>query len=255
MDSVNGGLGRLLHAALHGHGVCAGREVFKALVYHCLSKNGRAGGAVAGHVVCFGGDLLNKLCAHVLERILQLYLLCDGNAVVCDQRCTEFLIEHNIAALGAEGDLYRICKLIHAALYSLARLFAENYLFCHDISASLFYDSENVALTYNCVFLLIELYLAAAVLADENLFADLDFHLDLVAVNNAAGAYLNDLIYLGLFLCRRRKKDSALGLFLGFGLHKHYSVCQRLEFHHIYLQLNNIQIKNSTELALFCPEC
>ena len=185
----------------------------------------------------------DELRAHVLERILELDLLCDGNTVVGYQRCAELLIEHDVAALGAEGDLNRICKLIHAALNSLACFFAENNLFCHDVSASLFYDSENVALTDDGVFRLIELYLAAAVLADENLFANLNFHFNFVAVNYAAGADLDDFIYLGLFLRRCRKEDTALGLFLGFRLHEHYSVCQRLEFHHIYLQLNNIQTK------------
>ena len=96
---------------------------------------------------------------------------------------------------------------------------------------------------------------AAAVLADENLFADLNFHLYLVAVNYAAGVTSTTSYISGLFLRRCRKEDTALGLFLGFRLHEHHSVCQRLEFHHIYLQLNNIQTKNSTELALFRSEC
>ena len=128
-NCADGGLG---DATLHGHGICARCEVFKTLVYHCLCKHGSAGGAVACDIIRLGGDFLDKLSAHVLERVLKLDLLCDGNAVIGDQRCAELLVEHNIAALGAEGDLNGICKLIYAALNCLAGVFAENNLFCHD---------------------------------------------------------------------------------------------------------------------------
>ena len=46
---------------------------------------------------------LNKLCAHVLESVVQLDLLSDGNTVVGDQRSAELLIQNNIAALRTDA--------------------------------------------------------------------------------------------------------------------------------------------------------
>ena len=57
---------------------------------------------------------LHELRAHVLKRILQLDLLGDGHAVVGDQRSAELLVQHDVAALGAKGDLHGIGQRIDA---------------------------------------------------------------------------------------------------------------------------------------------
>ena len=57
-----------------------------------------------------GGDFLHQLRAHVLKGVFQLDLLGDGHAVVGDQRSAELLVENDVAALGAEGDLDGISK-------------------------------------------------------------------------------------------------------------------------------------------------
>ena len=62
-------------------------------------------------------------------------------------------------------------------------------------------NCKNIALTNDGVVNIVKLNLAAAVLANENLIADLNFHLYLVAVNNAAGADFDYFINFGLFLC------------------------------------------------------
>ena len=62
--------------------------------------------------------------AHVLERIVELNLLGDGHAVVGDQRSAELLVENDVAALGAEGDLHGIGQSIDADFKRLAGLFA-----------------------------------------------------------------------------------------------------------------------------------
>ena len=133
LDGLDSGCGGLLDALSHNHGVCAGCEVLQTFVDHRLCEHGCTGGAVACDVVGLGGDFLDELCAHVLKRILQLDFLCDGHAVVGDQRSAELLVEHYVATLGAEGYFDGICKLVHAMLNSLARVFAVNYLFSHDI--------------------------------------------------------------------------------------------------------------------------
>ena len=67
-------------------------------------------------------------------------------------------------------------------------------------SAGLFYDRQNVALTDDSVLLAVHLDLGAGVLAGDDLLALLDLHLDFLAINDAAGADLDDLRYLRLFL-------------------------------------------------------
>src|SRR5207253_5205818 len=62
------------------------------------------GGAVTGHVVGLGRHLAQQLRTGVLPGVLELNLADDGDAVVGDGRRTELLLEHHVAALGAEGD-------------------------------------------------------------------------------------------------------------------------------------------------------
>jgi len=70
-----------------------------------LTDDSGGGCAVTGDVVGLGGDLLGELRADVLERVVQLDVLGDGDAVVGDRRRAELLLEDDVAALGAEGDL------------------------------------------------------------------------------------------------------------------------------------------------------
>ena len=124
VDGCHGSVHSLSHALLHNDGIGAGSQVLQALPDHGLSQQGGGGGAIAGHIVSLGGNLPHQLSAHVLEGIVQLDLLGDGHAVVGDQRRTELLIQHHIAALGAQGDLYGIGQLIDAGLQSLPGLVA-----------------------------------------------------------------------------------------------------------------------------------
>src|SRR6267154_928057 len=65
-------------------------------------EHGRGGGAVAGRVGRLGGDFAHHLGAHVLELVLKLDFLGDGDAVLGAAGCAERLVEHDVAALGAE---------------------------------------------------------------------------------------------------------------------------------------------------------
>ena len=47
-------------------------------------------------------------------------------------RRAELLVEHDVAALGAEGDLDGVGQRVDAALERAARLFVEFNLLCHD---------------------------------------------------------------------------------------------------------------------------
>ena len=60
-------------------------------------------------------DLAHHLRAHVLERILEVDLLGDGDAVLGDRGRAELLVEDDVASLGAERDLDRVGELVDAA--------------------------------------------------------------------------------------------------------------------------------------------
>ena len=97
------GLGGLVEAALHLHRVGAGGDVLQTLVHDRLGQHGGGGGAVAGDVVGLGRGFLEKLRAHVLERIVELDVLGDGDAVVGDGRRAVLLVEGDVAALRARA--------------------------------------------------------------------------------------------------------------------------------------------------------
>src|SRR5690606_5251419 len=98
---------------------------------HRLREHGGGGGAVTGHVVGLGGDGLRELGAQVLERVFQVDLASDGDAVVGDGRPTELLVQHDVAPPRTEGDLDRVGQLVHPALQRPARRLVEADLLRH----------------------------------------------------------------------------------------------------------------------------
>src|SRR5690606_17172184 len=90
-----------------------------------LSQNGRGGGAVTGLVVGLGRDVLEQLGAHVLEAILQLDFLGDGDAVLGDRRSAEALFQNHVTAFRAEGRFYRVGQDVYANQHFLASRVAE----------------------------------------------------------------------------------------------------------------------------------
>ena len=110
-----------------------GGNSLDAFAIDSLSENGGGGGTVAGDVGRLAGNFAHHLRAHVLEWILEVDLLRDGHAVLGDGRRTEFLFNHNIAALRAQCHLHSISQKVDAAENRLSRLFAVNNLFCHRV--------------------------------------------------------------------------------------------------------------------------
>ena len=105
LDGLDEGGGAGFEAALQAHRVGAGGDVLQAFLDDRLAEDGGGGGAVTGDVVGLGGDLLGQLGADVLEGVFELDVLGDGDAVVGDGRRAELLVEDDVAALGAKGDL------------------------------------------------------------------------------------------------------------------------------------------------------
>ena len=121
----------LLDAALEFHRVGAGDHVLRAFAEDRLREHGCRRGAVAGDVGRLARHFTDHLGAHVLERILEVDFLRDGDAVLGDGGGAELLVEDDVAALGTERDLDGVCELVHAAQDGLPRFLAVNNLLCH----------------------------------------------------------------------------------------------------------------------------
>ena len=128
-DRFNG----LLDAALQVHGVRACGHVLHAFAVDGLGQHRRRRGAVAGHVRGLGGHFAHELGAHVLIGVLQLDFLCHGHAVLGDGRRAEFLVDHHVAALGAERCLHGIRQDVHAFQDARSGILVEHKLLCHVI--------------------------------------------------------------------------------------------------------------------------
>ena len=104
-----------LDAALHVHGVGACGHVLHAFAVDGLGQHSRGRGAVAGHIRGLARDFANELGAHVFIMVLELDFFCHGHAVFGDGRGAEFLVDHHVAALGAERGLYGVGQDVHAS--------------------------------------------------------------------------------------------------------------------------------------------
>src|SRR5581483_9718695 len=111
-----------VEAALEVHRVHTGRHRLGAFLDDGLSENGSSCRAVAGEIVGLGRHLAHHLRAHILELVVELDLLGDGDAVLGDAGRTERLLDNDVASLGAERDLDRICKRVHAAQHLFPRV-------------------------------------------------------------------------------------------------------------------------------------
>jgi hypothetical protein len=90
-----------------------------------LGHHRGGGGAVADGVVGLDRRFLEDLRAHVLERVAQEDLAGDGDAVVGDLGGAGDLLQHHVAALGAQGGLHGLGELVHARLEQVAGFLSE----------------------------------------------------------------------------------------------------------------------------------
>src|SRR6266851_1497695 len=119
------GVDSQIDTTLQIHRVHAGGNRLGAFPDDRSGQYGRGGGAVAGSVGSLGGHFAHHLRAHVLELVLKLDFLGDGDAVLGDARCAERLVEHDVAALGAERHLDRVVENVDAAQHAIAGLDAK----------------------------------------------------------------------------------------------------------------------------------
>ena len=127
LQLVENGNYRHIDAALQIHRICARGDRLRAFLHDGLREQGRRGGAVAGGVGGLRRHLAHHLRAHVLELVLELDLLRHRHAVLGDARCAERLLEHDVAAFGAERHLDRIGQDVDAVQHALTGVLRKFY--------------------------------------------------------------------------------------------------------------------------------
>ena len=229
---LDGGGDGLLDAPLEAHRAGAGGHVAQALADERLGQHGGGGGAVAGDVVGLGGDLLHQLGAHVLERVVELDLTGDGHAVVGDGGGAELLLEHDVAALRAEGDLDGVGQLVDAGLEAAAGLVVELQDLGHERSYLVTMARTSRALRISRSSPSTVISVPPYLRVDDGV-ADLDVERDDLAglLGAAAGADGQDLALLGLLLGGVGDDEAAGGGLLGLAGLDDDAVLERLQVH------------------------
>ena len=125
LQLLDHGLDREVDAALEVHRVHAGGNRLRTLFDDRGGEHGRRRGAVTGDVGGLRSDLADHLRAHVLELVLKLDFLGDGDAVLGDAGSAERFIQHDVAAFGAERHFHRIGENVDAAQHLVARIDGE----------------------------------------------------------------------------------------------------------------------------------
>src|SRR5262245_5653944 len=119
------------HAALQFDRVGAGDDVAQALLVEGRGEHGRGRGAVARDVGGLARDLADQARAHVLVGVGELDLLGHRHAVLRHRRRAPALVEHRVAAAGAEGRTHRAREIRDADADRVTRLGVECQLLRH----------------------------------------------------------------------------------------------------------------------------
>ena len=130
-------LGGDLDAVAQQHRVGALVDRAHPLAHDPLGEQRGGRRAVAGEVARLGRDLADELRAHVLERVGELDLARDADAVVGDRRRAGQALEDDVAALRAERHLDRVGELVDARLQPAARVVVEVEDLAHAVAAFL----------------------------------------------------------------------------------------------------------------------
>ena len=166
--------------------------------------------------------------AHVLELVLDLDLLGDGDAVLGDARRAKGLLEQHVAALGTERDPDGVGEDVDALHHLAPGIAGELHFFRSHVETSLesgsfparldaLDDAHDVGLFHDEEILPIHLDLGAGPLAEQDPVADFDVErLEFTFLVPHARADGEDLAFHRLFLGRIRDDDAAGGLGLLF---------------------------------------
>src|SRR6266487_511068 len=124
------GLDGFADATLNPDRVCTRGDELEAFAINGLRQHGRRGGTVARGVARLAGDFADHLRAHVFVRVFQFNFLRDRDAVLGHGRGTEFFVENDVAAFGAQGRGDGPGEFGNAPENRLTRGLIEYELFC-----------------------------------------------------------------------------------------------------------------------------
>src|SRR5215213_8573870 len=222
---------RRIDAALEPHRAVAGSDGPEAFVHQGLGQHGRGGGPVTCDVVGLGGHLLGQLSAEVLIRIVEFHVARHRDAVVRDRRRTPLLVEHDVAALGAEGDLHGVGEGVDTALQRAPRLLVKLKDLWHVyVPLLLVDDGEDVAGVEQQQLLTVVLDFGTAVLAEDDDIALGDIERDAVAVVvDPTGTGGQHLALLRLLLGGVRNDQAGGGGLLCFERLNEDAILERLD--------------------------
>src|SRR6267378_2033570 len=136
LDLFDGHFDGAFDAALESGRAGAGGDSLDALAEDSLCEHGRGGRAVTGNVGSLGSDFADHLRAHVFEWIAEFDFFCHSHAVLGNDRRAELLLDHRVAALGAEGNLHCVGKNVHTTQNRLAGILTCNNLLRHTSNSS-----------------------------------------------------------------------------------------------------------------------
>ncbi len=97
----------LVHAPLQRHRVVTRGDEFEAFTEDRFGQDCRGRGAVASHVAGLGSHFLHELSAHVFVGVFQFDVFSHGHTVFGDLGSTPALVQHSVAAAGAQSTFHR----------------------------------------------------------------------------------------------------------------------------------------------------
>ena len=131
VDFLDDRFGRGGDAAAEGHRVVAGGDHLQAFAEDGFGQDGGGRGAVAGDFVGLAGGFLDELGAEVFVGVVQFDVFGDGHAVLGHFGRAPALVEHRVAAAGAERAADRPGELADAGQKRLAAVIVKDHLLCH----------------------------------------------------------------------------------------------------------------------------
>ena len=235
LEVLDDGLRSAVDTPLEVHRVGTRGHGLKSGLDHRLREYGSRSRTVASCVGGLGGNLLNHLRAHVGYGVFEFDLLRYGDTVLRDDGCAEALLDNDVAAFRAEGNLHRVGEGVDAGLELLAGVAVKGDFLRHACSSlrlgewsskrGLLVDhDEDVVLLDHEVVLALVVELLSGVLAVEHDVALLDAHLDVLL----SGTYSDDFTALGLLLGGVGDDEATGGTLFGVGGLHNYAIVDRL---------------------------
>ena len=114
---------------VHRVGTCC--NVLQALSNDSLCEDGSCCSTVTSIVTSLACNALYELCASVLELVVKLHFLSNGNTVLSDLGSTELLLDNYVAAFRAKCNLYGVSQLVDTVLKQVACIYIVFNLFSH----------------------------------------------------------------------------------------------------------------------------